>query len=69
MTTGKLKWFNPNKGYGFITPDDGGNDVFLHISELETSNIETLDEGETLNYELGDHNGKTKSIKIKKLEG
>lgn len=69
MATGKLKWFNPNKGYGFITPDDGGNDVFLHISELETSNIETLDEGETLNYELGDHNGKTKAINIKKLEG
>ena len=39
MTTGKLKWFNPAKGYGFITPDDGSNDVFLHISALEESNI------------------------------
>jgi len=69
MATGKLKWFNPNKGYGFITPDDGSNDVFLHISALEESNIETLDENEELSYDIGDHNGKTKATNVKKLQG
>lgn len=68
MATGKLKWFNPNKGYGFITPDDGSSDVFLHISALEESNIETLDENEALIFEIGDHNGKTKAINVKKAE-
>ena len=46
MTTGKIKWFNPTKGYGFIENDTGGKDVFLHASALEEAGIETLQEGQ-----------------------
>ena len=48
MTQGKLKWFDPKKGYGFIKPDDGDKDAFLHISALEKANITQLEEGLSL---------------------
>ena len=52
MTTGMVKWFNPTKGFGFIQPDEGGADVFVHISAVERSNLGSLEEGQKLAYEL-----------------
>ena len=52
MATGKIKWFNPTKGYGFIENDAGGKDVFLHISALEEAGIDQLQEGEAVSFEL-----------------
>jgi CspA family cold shock protein len=52
MTTGTVKWFNAQKGFGFIQPDDGGNDAFVHISAVERAGLGDLREGQKLNYEL-----------------
>ena len=52
MTTGTVKWFNPTKGLGFIQPDDGGADVFVHISAVERSSLGSIQEGQKLSYEL-----------------
>ncbi len=52
MASGTVKWFNPTKGYGFIQPDDGSKDVFVHISAVEQAGIRTLNEGQKINYEL-----------------
>lgn len=52
MATGTVKWFNSTKGFGFIQPDDGGADVFVHISAVERSSLGSLDEGQKLSYEL-----------------
>ncbi|HVH74925.1 MAG TPA: cold-shock protein [Stellaceae bacterium] len=52
MATGTVKWFNTQKGYGFIQPDDGSKDVFVHISAVERSGIGNLREGQKLSYEL-----------------
>jgi CspA family cold shock protein len=54
MPTGKVKWFNNAKGFGFIQPDEGGNDVFVHITALHTSNVETLNENDSVSYDLVD---------------
>lgn len=54
MPTGKVKWFNHAKGYGFIQPDEGGNDVFVHITALHQSNIQGLNEGDSVSYDLVD---------------
>ena len=66
MATGKIKWFNPTKGYGFIENDAGGKDVFLHISALEEAGIDTLQEGEAVSFEIGENRGKENAISIKK---
>ena len=52
MTTGTVKWFNETKGYGFIQPDDGGKDVFVHISAVERAGMRTLAEGQKVSYEV-----------------
>ena len=52
MATGTVKWFNPNKGFGFIQPDDGGSDAFVHISAVERSGLSSLQEGQKVEYEL-----------------
>jgi CspA family cold shock protein len=52
MTTGTVKWFNGQKGFGFIQPDDGGNDVFVHISAVERAGLGSLTEGQKVGYEL-----------------
>jgi len=65
MTTGKIKWFNPAKGYGFIENDTGGKDVFLHASALEEAGIETLQEGQAVSFEIGENKGKENAINIK----
>ena len=67
MPTGKIKWFNPTKGYGFIENDAGGKDVFLHISALEEAGIDTLQEGEAVTFEIGENRGKENATSIKKV--
>ena len=52
MATGTVKWFNSQKGYGFIQPSDGGKDVFVHISAVERAGMSTLNEGQKVSYEL-----------------
>lgn len=52
MATGTVKWFNGQKGYGFIQPDDGGKDVFVHISAVQRSGLTALDEGQKVTYDL-----------------
>ncbi|PIW29756.1 MAG: cold-shock protein [Rhodospirillales bacterium CG15_BIG_FIL_POST_REV_8_21_14_020_66_15] len=60
MATGTVKWFNPNKGFGFIQPDDGSQDAFVHISAVERAGIHTLREGQKVNYDLqAGKNGKS----------
>ncbi len=54
MSTGTVKWFNSSKGYGFIIPDDGGKDLFMHQSEIKTAGVPMLDEGQKVEYEVGD---------------
>ena len=53
VSTGIVKWFNASKGYGFIAPDDGGNDLFIHHSEIKTEGYATLDEGQKVEFEVG----------------
>ena len=53
MNTGTVKWFNAEKGYGFITPDQGGTDMFVHHSEIQVSGYASLDEGQKVSYEVG----------------
>jgi len=65
MIIGTVKWFNPTKGYGFIQPENGGQDVFVHISSLESAGIQTLNEGDKVSYELTENRGKTSAINIK----
>jgi CspA family cold shock protein len=52
MATGTVKWFNTTKGYGFIQPQDGGRDVFVHASAVERSDLRVLAEGQTISYEI-----------------
>ena len=67
MSNGKIKWFNPTKGYGFIENDSGGKDVFLHVSALEQAGIDTLEEGQAVSFEIGDNRGKENAINITKI--
>ncbi len=54
MSTGTVKWFNSSKGYGFITPDDGGDDLFVHHSEIKTEGYASLDEGQKVDFQIGE---------------
>jgi CspA family cold shock protein len=65
MATGTVKWFNPTKGYGFIQPDQGGADVFVHITALEAAGLRSLNEGQKVSYELVTNKGKTSAGNLK----
>jgi CspA family cold shock protein len=52
MATGTVKWFNDSKGYGFITPDDGGEDLFAHFSQIQMNGFKTLKEGQKVQFEV-----------------
>lgn len=54
METGTVKWFNASKGYGFITPDGGGDDLFVHHSEIKTEGYATLDDDQKVQFEIGE---------------
>jgi CspA family cold shock protein len=69
MTIGTVKWFNNVKGYGFIQPDDGGNDAFIHISAVERAGLSALAEGQRVEYELArGKNGKMAAESVKLAE-
>ena len=58
MATGTVKWFNPTKGYGFIQPDNGGKDVFVHISAVESAGLSNLNEGAKVSFKVVANRGK-----------
>lgn len=64
MATGIVKWFNPTKGFGFIQPENGGADVFVHISAVQEAGLQTLNEGQRVSYELENQRGKTAAGKL-----
>jgi CspA family cold shock protein len=65
MATGKVKWFNPTKGYGFIQPTGGGQDVFVHISAVERAGLSTLNENQTVEFEIVSNRGKNSAENLK----
>jgi CspA family cold shock protein len=65
MATGTVKWFNPTKGYGFIQPKDGGRDVFVHISAVERAGLGSLNEGQTIEYQIVSNRGKESADNLK----
>ena len=70
MPTGTVKFFNEHKGYGFIQPDEGGNDAFVHISAVENSGMSTLRDNQRVSYELEpDKRGRVSAVNLKSAEG
>jgi CspA family cold shock protein len=67
MSTGTVKWFNATKGYGFIQPEDGGKDVFVHISAVERAGLRGLNEGQRVEYEMQNERGRTAAVNLKPL--
>lgn len=67
MATGTVKWFNSQKGYGFIQPDDGGKDVFVHVSAVERAGMTTLQEGQKIAYEMATDRGKTSAANLRRV--
>lgn len=67
MAVGAVKWFNATKGFGFIQPDDGGKDVFVHISAVERAGLRGLDEGQKVSYELKEERGKIAAVDLQAL--
>ena len=67
MANGTVKWFNATKGFGFIQPEDGGKDVFVHISAVERAGLRGLNEGQQVNYELQNERGRTAAVNLKPL--
>ena len=65
--SGKVKWFNPKKGYGFIDQDDDEKDMFLHITALQKANISVLNEGDKISYDVEDENGRQSAVNIKQI--
>jgi len=64
MASGTVKWFNTQKGYGFIQPDDGSKDVFVHISAVERAGMGTLNEGQKISYEIARDRGKESAANL-----
>ena len=67
MPTGKVKWFNSKKGYGFIKEDETEKDIFLHVSALEESKLKTLKEEQLLEFDVKEENNKLQAINLKKV--
>jgi CspA family cold shock protein len=64
MATGKVKWFNAAKGFGFIQPEDGGADVFVHISAVKAAGLQNLNEEQRISYDLANDRGKTAATNL-----
>ena len=69
MATGTVKWFNGTKGYGFIEPDDGGKDVFVHVSAVEGAGLSGLQEDQKVSYEIVENRGKQAAGELSIIEG
>jgi len=67
MANGTVKWFNATKGFGFIQPEDGGKDVFVHISAVERAGLRGLNEGQRVSYELQNERGRTAAVNLTAL--
>ena len=67
MPSGKVKWFNSKKGYGFITDDETNKDIFLHVSELENSKLRVLKEEQKIKYDIKEEKSKLQAINVKKI--
>lgn len=65
MATGTVKWFNGTKGYGFIQPEDGGADIFVHVSAVEKAGMRALNEGQKLSFEVQKERGKSAAVNLK----
>ena len=65
MANGTVKWFNPTKGYGFIQPEQGGGDVFVHISAVQNAGLAGLNEGQKVSFDLESNRGKTSAVNLK----
>jgi CspA family cold shock protein len=65
MATGTVKWFNPTKGFGFIQPETGGKDVFVHISAVERAGLRTLNEGQKVSFEIATERGRQAAANLK----
>jgi cold shock protein len=68
MATGTVKWFNAQKGFGFIEPSDGGKDVFVHVSALERAGLSSLKEGQKIKYEIACDRGKDSAANLSLVE-
>lgn len=64
MAEGKVKWFNPTKGYGFIEPSEGGDDVFVHITAVQAAGMQSLPEEQKVTFEIEERNGKKSATNI-----
>ncbi len=67
MSNGTVKWFNATKGFGFIQPEEGGKDVFVHISAVERAGLRGLNEGQRVSYELQSERGRVAAVNLKAL--
>jgi cold shock protein len=67
MATGTVKWFNTEKGFGFIQPDGGGKDVFVHVTAVKAAGLMSLDEGQKIAYEMKEERGKVAAANLKPL--
>ena len=65
MPVGTVKWFNSEKGYGFIKPVDGGQDVFVHISDVQHAGMGTLNEGQRVSFDVHDKRGRTAAVNLR----
>ncbi|MEM8772589.1 MAG: cold-shock protein [Pseudomonadota bacterium] len=65
MASGTVKWFNATKGYGFIEPDEGGKDVFVHITAVQAAGLQGLNEGQKVSFEVAEQRGKTAASNLK----
>ena len=68
MATGKVKWYNATKGFGFIQPEDGSSDVFVHRTALERAGLVSLDENQKISFELARDKGKTSAVNLKLVD-
>ena len=67
MPSGKVRWFNSKKGYGFIVDEENNKDVFLHVSSLEKSKLRTLRENQKIKFEIKEEKGKLKAVNLKRI--
>ena len=68
MATGTVKWFNPKKGYGFIAPEEGDKDIFVHITAVQAAGMKKLDEGQKLSHDAEEKDGKVSAVNLQAAE-